>query len=198
VLLKSIIAMKDADTYLPYYYTWETVFGQFAILWSLFKGLPKVMRVIIPGPNRSTKKIIFSYFPQASANSCTAIDNVVDDIKSFLNGEEVKFSLDILYMEICSAFQQKVLKMERRIPKGSVSTYKRIAGRLNGPGGARAVGNALANNPFPIIIPCHRTIRSDGTIGGYGGGVKMKKALLEMEGVLFDNKGYLCKGRFFY
>jgi len=190
--------MKSTDSYKTYYYCiWETVFGQFAILWSLFKGRPKVVRVFIRRPNHSIKKIIFSYFPDMSIGSCTTIDKVIDGIRSFLNGEEVSFSLDILYMDIYSIFQQKVLKIVREIPRGSISTYKKIAERLNKPGGARAVGNALANNPFPIIIPCHRIIRSDGTIGDYGGGVKMKKALLKMEGVMFDSKGYLCKGRFF-
>jgi methylated-DNA-[protein]-cysteine S-methyltransferase len=60
---------------------------------------------------------------------------------------------------------------------------------LGCPRAARAVGTALANNPFPIIIPCHRTIRADGTPGGFGGGIMMKRNLLEMEGVRFDPRG---------
>jgi methylated-DNA-[protein]-cysteine S-methyltransferase len=60
---------------------------------------------------------------------------------------------------------------------------------LDHPRAARAVGTALARNPFPVIIPCHRAIRGDGTLGGFGGGLKMKRALLEMEGVRFDRYG---------
>ena len=55
--------------------------------------------------------------------------------------------------------------------------------------GARAVGNALANNPFPLIVPCHRAIRSDRHLGGYQGGLEMKRALLETEGIAFDKAG---------
>ena len=57
------------------------------------------------------------------------------------------------------------------------------------PGGARAVGMALASNPFPLVIPCHRVIRTDGSLGGFGGGLKMKKKLLGIEGVAFNEKG---------
>jgi len=79
-----------------------------------------------------------------------------------------------------------------------MSTYQRIASYLGNANGARAVGTALANNPFPIIIPCHRAIRSDGTLGGYQGGLEMKRALLEMEGVLFNTLGRVVTEEFFY
>ncbi|MCK4234435.1 MGMT family protein [candidate division WOR-3 bacterium] len=95
-------------------------------------------------------------------------------------------------------FQQKVLRAEHGIPRGSVSTYQRIAMYLGNPKGARAVGNALANNPFPIIIPCHRAIRSDGTLGGYQGGLEMKRVLLEMEGIDFHDTRRIATKDFFY
>ena len=68
-------------------------------------------------------------------------------------------------------------------------TYGGLAARMGVPGGARAVGNAMAGNPFPLVVPCHRVIRGDGSLGGFGGGLKMKRALLEMEGVRFDSRG---------
>jgi methylated-DNA-[protein]-cysteine S-methyltransferase len=79
-----------------------------------------------------------------------------------------------------------------------VSTYQRIAKYLGNAKGARAVGSALAGNPFPIIIPCHRAIRSDGTLGGYQGGLEMKRRLLEMEGVMFDALGRVVAKERFY
>jgi methylated-DNA-[protein]-cysteine S-methyltransferase len=79
-----------------------------------------------------------------------------------------------------------------------VSTYGRIAAHLGIPGGARAVGNALATNPFPIVIPCHRAIRSDGTLGGYQGGLAMKRALLEQEGVTIDERDKVVSPRLCY
>jgi methylated-DNA-[protein]-cysteine S-methyltransferase len=69
-----------------------------------------------------------------------------------------------------------------------VTTYGRLAARLGAPGAARAVGNALARNPFPLIIPCHRCVLEGGQLGGFRGGLEMKRALLEMEGVVFDDQ----------
>jgi methylated-DNA-[protein]-cysteine S-methyltransferase len=79
-----------------------------------------------------------------------------------------------------------------------VSTYGRIARHLAIPGGARAVGRALARNPFPIIIPCHRAIRSDGRLGGFQGGPAMKRALLELEGVECSSTGRVSAERLYY
>lgn len=101
-------------------------------------------------------------------------------------------------MDKCSRFQQKVLCAEHGIPRGYVSSYHRIALYLGNPNGARAVGAALATNPFPIIVPCHRIIRSDGVLGGYQGGLEMKRALLEMEQVFFNANGHIFTGNFFY
>lgn len=95
-----------------------------------------------------------------------------------------------------SRFQERVLRMESRIPRGMVSTYARIAIKLHCPGAARAVGGALAHNPFPVIIPCHRVVRSDGSPGGYAGGADMKKQLLELEGIEFDRHGRVSTVKF--
>jgi methylated-DNA-[protein]-cysteine S-methyltransferase len=103
----------------------------------------------------------------------------------------------MIMIDRCPPFQQKVLSEEHKIPRGAVSTYRRLAAQAGRPKGARAAGNALAKNPFPIIIPCHRVIRTDGSIGGYQGGVEMKRALLEMEGIAFDAKGRAVVKGFF-
>ena len=82
-------------------------------------------------------------------------------------------------------FQIEVWKELSKIPKGEVRTYKQIAKSIGKPKSSRAVANACAKNPYPIVIPCHRVIRSDGTVGGFSGegGVKLKKELLKKEGV---------------
>ena len=98
----------------------------------------------------------------------------------------------------CPPFQQAVLRAEHAIPRGKVSAYGLLAARLGRPGAARAVGNALATNPFPIVVPCHRALRGDGSIGGYQGGPAMKRALLAMEGVRFDAAGRVVCKRFHY
>ena len=81
-------------------------------------------------------------------------------------------------------FQIKVWKHLKTIPKGRVKTYKEVAIGINSPKSARAVANACAKNPYAPKIPCHRVIRSNGTLGGYSGqgGIKTKKKLLKKEG----------------
>ena len=81
-------------------------------------------------------------------------------------------------------FYQKVLSEVKKIPYGEVRTYKEIAAKAGNPRAYRATGSANAKNILPIIIPCHRVVGNDGNLGGYGGGMKIKKYLLKMEGVI--------------
>jgi methylated-DNA-[protein]-cysteine S-methyltransferase len=87
-------------------------------------------------------------------------------------------------LSLVGPFQRRVLEQLRRIPKGQVRTYREIAGEIGQPGATRAVGTACARNPIPLIVPCHRVVRSDGGLGGYSlrGGVALKERLLESEG----------------
>ena len=83
-------------------------------------------------------------------------------------------------------FQKKVWNEISKIPKGKVKTYSQVAKAINMPKAVRAVANAIGKNPYPPKIPCHRVIRSDGSLGGYSGpgGIKTKKKLLKSEGIL--------------
>ena len=83
-------------------------------------------------------------------------------------------------------FQKKVWNYLKTIRKGTVKSYKQVAIAINRPKSSRAVANAVARNPFPPKIPCHRVIKSDGSLGGYSGkgGVKTKKLLLKREGII--------------
>ena len=85
-------------------------------------------------------------------------------------------------------FQIRVWKAIRNIPKGKIKTYKELAIIIGRPKAARAIANACGKNPYPIKIPCHRVIKSDGSIGGYSGkgGINSKISLLKQEGVLFN------------
>lgn len=88
-----------------------------------------------------------------------------------------------------SRFQRHVYRAVLSIPRGSTLSYRQVAELAGSPGAARAVGNAMRRNPFPVIIPCHRVIRSDGSPGGYSGPAGMKERLLALEGVLESRKG---------
>lgn len=190
--------MKKRESTNSFYCFRETKFGPVAVVWSFYRGKPKISRVLLSRPGFSSKQAVHFLFSDSILSSCDAVDMVADRIVAFLDGNDIRFTLDIVHLDMCSAFQQSVLRAEHAIPRGSVSTYQRIAKHLGSTQGARAVGTALARNPFPILVPCHRAIRSDGTLGGFQGGIEMKRALLEMEGVLFDGLGRVVSGEVFY
>jgi methylated-DNA-[protein]-cysteine S-methyltransferase len=175
-----------------------TPFGTVCIIWSVTNKIPGIVRVLLSKPELSAEDQVSELYPNSKTSSCAEIDVVAASIKAHLEGEDVVFSLRIADFELCSKFQEAVLRATYSIPRGSVSTYQRIAASLGIPKGARAVGNALANNPFPLIVPCHRVIRSDRHIGGYGGGIEMKKALFEREGIGFDHAGRVIFSQFHF
>ena len=94
-------------------------------------------------------------------------------------------AFDAVPMDISglTGFQRKVLKALQQVPRGEVRTYAWLARRVGRPKAARAVGNAMARNPIPILIPCHRVVPSTGGTGNYGLGKEMKRDLLRREGV---------------
>jgi methylated-DNA-[protein]-cysteine S-methyltransferase len=133
-----------------------------------------------------------------TGKSDPSIEGLAAGMRRYLNGADVVFDLGLLALEACPEFQRTVLLAEYAIPRGSVSTYGRVARAVGRPGAARAVGQALARNPFPIIVPCHRAVRADGGLGGYRGGAAMKRALLELEGIPFDSAGRVRVDRYHY
>ncbi len=180
--------MRNDDSGKYFLYIHTPTFGSVAVLWSMFHSEPGIFRILLSGQGVNAEAYVSEFFHDCRSGSCRMIDSVAGDIEAFLSGEDISFSLSLVRMDLCSEFQQKVLIIEQSIPRGYVSTYQRIAERLGNPCASRAVGNALARNPFPIIIPCHRAIRSDRTLGGYQGGTDMKRRLLSMEGIHFDEK----------
>ena len=82
------------------------------------------------------------------------------------------------------SFRREVLEETLRIPSGETRTYGWLAERVGRPRAARAVGRVMATNPLPLVVPCHRVVGSNGSLTGYGGGLRMKEALLKAEGAL--------------
>jgi methylated-DNA-[protein]-cysteine S-methyltransferase len=166
-----------------------TAFGDVGVVWRQKNGTPTIVKICLPVQNEEMDTLVQRYFPGAGIRSHGNVEKVCDHILEYLAGEETEFSFNMLDMSLCTEFQRNVLIRVCLIPRGMVSTYKGLTERIRVPGGARAVGMALASNPFPLVIPCHRVIRADGSLGGFGGGLEMKKILLGIEGVVFDEKG---------
>jgi methylated-DNA-[protein]-cysteine S-methyltransferase len=183
-------AMKTKDmTGERSFVVFKTAFGEMSILWGILRKQVTVYRLFLPRQGAIMEELVQEMAPGVSMESCTQIEKCREIIQRSLSGEEICFDLDLLHFEQCSLFQRRVLLAEAQIPRGWVGTYGGISEYLGVPGGSRAVGSALARNPFPIFIPCHRAVRSDGSIGGYQGGRGMKSALLTMEGVSVTAQG---------
>jgi methylated-DNA-[protein]-cysteine S-methyltransferase len=147
-----------------------------------------LQRIFLPRKSVSMRDLIGKDYPGAVVDTGGG-DAVCMQLQAYLAGLDVAFSLADLDFAGISGFTRRVLTADQAIPRGRVATYGGLAARLGVPGGGRAVGNVMARNPFPLIIPCHRVVGSDGGLHGFGGGLPMKRMLLTMEGVAFDGKG---------
>ena len=112
-----------------------------------------------------------------------ALDEVRRELDQYFEGKRTTFDLPIDW-RLHDGFSRRVLRATARIPYGKLLTYGEVAAKAGSPRGHRAAGNALGSNRMPIVVPCHRVVRSGGKIGGYTGGLERKEYLLELEGVL--------------
>jgi len=112
-----------------------------------------------------------------------AVSGVVDQLDSYFSGNITRFSIP-LDLRVSSDFTYRVLRNASLIPFGQTMSYGEMAKLIASPRASRAVGGALGRNPVPIVVPCHRVIAGDGRIGGFTGGLAIKKALLRLEGHL--------------
>ena len=112
-----------------------------------------------------------------------ATEGVRRELEEYFDGKRRDFTVHV-DMSPLAGFRRKVLEQTARIPFGSVSTYAEVAARAGSPRGMRAAGNALGSNPVPIVVPCHRVLRTGGGLGGYTGGLDRKITLLRLEGAL--------------
>ena len=181
-----------------FYNTLHSSFDSFTIVWKEIDTKTQIIRIFLSDPELNSEVKALKANDLIKKKSSPSIELVGEQIQKFLEGEDVKFDLQLIDFDQCSKVQKKVLLAEYGIPRGYISTYKRIANEIGITNGARAVGNALANNPFPIIIPCHRAIKSNGELGGFQGGIEMKRALLEMEGIIFSSNGKVITDRIYY
>jgi len=139
-----------------------------------------IINIFLPPFDRNAlQKFISRKYPRAESLSPGEMNTQLEiQINQYLTGQRKSFELS-LNLEV-SPFQEQVLKQVAAIPYGRTATYGAIASAIGKPGASRAVGTANARNPLPLVIPCHRVVTSHG-LGGYGGGLDMKKKLLAIE-----------------
>jgi methylated-DNA-[protein]-cysteine S-methyltransferase len=118
-------------------------------------------------------------FPEAKNTESLATRTAFTQLAEYLDGTRKKFDLELIYGG--SKFQTSVWNQLMQIPYGETKSYKEIACFVNNPKSCLAVGKACGKNPIPIFVPCQRVIGSNGDLTGYGGGIDLKKKLLDME-----------------
>ena len=140
-------------------------------------------RTILPAPDeRSVIDAVTWGVPKRREES--SFTEVRHDLMNYFKGERMEFSFP-LDLKGCTGFQRDVWEATARIPYGQLRSYGWIAAEIGRPRAARAVGSALGANLLPIIIPCHRVIRSDGSLGGFSAGLHLKERLIELEKAVF-------------
>jgi methylated-DNA-[protein]-cysteine S-methyltransferase len=110
----------------------------------------------------------------------SAPESFMKELGAYFSGTNCTFKQEVKFLT-GTYFEKKVWSVVTDIPFGETRSYKWVAEKTGNPAAVRAVGRALSKNPVPIVIPCHRVIESDGSIGGYSSGVEVKRRLLEME-----------------
>jgi methylated-DNA-[protein]-cysteine S-methyltransferase len=152
-------------------------------------GAGPVIRIYLPAPRRELTRRIGLDFPGVRPRKSGANGDMEESLRRLIRGEAAPVPFEEMEMESLAPFRRRVLVETGRIPRGKVRTYGSLAAAAGHAGAARAVGSVMASNPFPLAIPCHRVVRSDGSLGGFGGGPDLKRTLLEREGILFDGRG---------
>jgi len=161
-------------------------FGEVGVLWNSQK---EILRLILPRKGREMRTWVRECLTSVKVMPPEGkIKELVHRLLAYDRGKEVDFAD---FVSLPPGFGGRILQETGRIPQGKVATYGYLAIEAGIPRGARAVGRILARNPFPLIVPCHRVVKSDGFLGGFSGGYEngwLKRFLLAREGVLFDPK----------
>lgn len=142
---------------------------------TVFAGEGIVRRVVLPGE--------MSYGPIDLAVGGRD-DAIARQIDEYFSGARTRFDVDVALDDVSGTFRRRVFEtLRERVVFGETVSYGELAEMVGSPRAFRAVGSTMANNPVPIFVPCHRVLAAGGRIGGYGGGLVMKRALLALEGV---------------
>ncbi len=141
----------------------------------------RLVSTLLPESKAVIQKRIKKNFPEA-AESKNLLPEFAKQIIDYYDGKNNRFTVDI-DVKNKTLFQQNVLQQCRKIPFGKTASYGDLARAAGNPGAARAVGTTMAHNALPLVIPCHRVVKSDGSIGGFSSprGIEQKENMLELE-----------------
>ena len=162
-----------------YHHIFSTPMGFAAII---YEDSPfQLIKTVLPVADKEvlSKKIPGHSVEKRHADS--SLRKIKTLIIDYMKGHPIKIQFKALKMGNLTQLQQAVLKAVYEIPYGQTRSYGDIAKAVGKPGAARFVGTTMANNPFPLLIPCHRVIKSDGSFGLFGGGEELKARLIWME-----------------
>ena len=164
-----------------YYDVFQTNFGWVGII----GDTKTIHKITLPVPDKISCEIECINSNQSLKHKPNYLRNLQQDLIRYYQGEKISFANILLDLINTKDFPKNVLTICRSIPYGEVRTYKWIAKTMGNPKLARPIGNVLSTNNHPIVIPCHRVIRSDGNIGGFAGKIhpkSLKHYLLKLEG----------------
>ena len=139
-----------------------------------------LLRITLPQHSAQEARQLLGDGVNYAAQAPNLFKDLMERLRSYFSGHKTTFP-DKLDLSKATAFQRKVWEITKLIPYGETRSYAWVAERSVKPGAARAVGQALARNPLPIIVPCHRVVAGDGSLGGYRGGLEIKRYLLWLE-----------------
>jgi methylated-DNA-[protein]-cysteine S-methyltransferase len=142
-------------------------------------------------PNQDPDELLADLAERVSPRVLEApneLDAARRELDLYFEGKLDRFDLPLDW-RLSSGFRRRVLRAIDRIPYGQTRNYTEMARRAGNERAVRAAGSACGSNPIPLVVPCHRVLRTSGALGGYGGGLPMKQALLELEGVLGNGSG---------
>jgi methylated-DNA-[protein]-cysteine S-methyltransferase len=137
-------------------------------------------------PNQDQDELLVDLAERVSPRVLEApaeLDAVRRELDLYFEGKLERFDLPLDW-SLSDGFRLRVQRAINRIPYGQTLSYTEVAAKAGNERAVRAAGTACGSNPLPLVVPCHRVLRTGGALGGYGGGLPMKRALLEMEGVL--------------
>jgi methylated-DNA-[protein]-cysteine S-methyltransferase len=165
------------------YTTADSPFGPL-LLAQTKKGLVRVGL-----PNQNSDELLVDLAERVSPRVLEApaeLDEVRRELDLYFEGKLDSFDLPLDW-RLSGGFRQRVLRAINRIPYGQTRNYTEMARKAGNERAVRAAGTACGSNPIPLVVPCHRVLRTGGALGGYGGGLPMKEALLQLEGVLDES-----------